>query len=153
MRNTDIKILELLDQNWTLLKQSLETLILSVDKVKSIGIKSKYSFEEMESFDSLTSKFNRTSDIFTQKVLRTTWVLLHEESMPFIDLANKAEKINLISSSDLIIEIRDIRNQIAHEYIPEAIQDLIPEVIKLSGDLADNIDVAEKFLKNRKWIS
>ena len=152
MNIKDQRIQTLLKQNWELLSKSLETLKRSVEKAKSFDRKSNYSFEEMETFDSLTSKFSRTSDIFTQKLLRSAWQLLHEETMPFIDLANKAEKIELISSSDKIIEIKDMRNQITHEYVPEAIQELIPDVIMLSADLEDNIYTAGKFLKNRNWL-
>jgi len=94
------------------LEKAVETLNLSVDKYKVIIIKKEYTFEEMDSFDSLTSKFGRTSDLYTQKVLRTIWMLLHEPFVPFIDLLNKAEKMSLIKSADKLIEIRDLRNQI-----------------------------------------
>ena len=59
---------ELLKQNWELLMRSLNSLKLSVKKVSDIGQKDDYTFEELESFDSLTSKFARTSDIFLQKL-------------------------------------------------------------------------------------
>ena len=124
-----------------------------MEKCRGIGSKPVYSFEEQESFDSLTSKFNRTSDLLTQKILRTTWALLHEPFVPFIDLLNKAEKISLICSSDQIIAIRDLRNQIAHEYIPEAVQDLVPEVIDQTKQLVQNINCCRLFLAGRKWIS
>ena len=111
-----------------------------------------YNFEELESFDSLTSKFNRTSDIFTQKVLRTTWMLLHEPFAPYIDMVNKGEKMFLIKSADQMIEIRDLRNQIAHEYIPEAILELVPEVIVQTSLLIENIEECRHFLQSRGWI-
>lgn len=135
-----------------LLEQSIETLNLSVEKALSIGEKVHYSFEEMETFDSLTSKFNRSTDIYTQKVLRTTWELLHESYTPFIDMMNNAEKMEILQSADTIIKIRDIRNQVAHEYIPEAIQELVPEVITLSKKLDENIKITRKFLEKRNWL-
>jgi len=125
---------------------------LSVLKCQSIGIKENYSFEELESFDSLTSKFNRTSDIFTQKVLRSVWMLLHEPFAPFIDMMNKCEKMTLLQSADQMIEIRDLRNQIAHEYLPDAIRELVPEAIELSANLLDNIESCNIFLQNRDWV-
>ena len=143
---------DLLKQHTALLIKSLDTLKRSVKKAESIGQKPQYSFEEMETFDSLAAKFSRTADIFTQKVVRTAWMLLHEGFMPFIDMMNKAEKIMLIDSADQIIEIRDLRNQISHEYIPEAIQELIPEVIRLSADLEKNIEQAVNFLNDRNWL-
>ncbi|MDO9614165.1 MAG: hypothetical protein Q7J86_06525 [Bacteroidota bacterium] len=143
---------DLLQNEWQLLLSAVFTLQLSIHKCQSIGIKEYYSFEELESFDSLTSKFNRTSDIFTQKVMRTVWMLLHEPFIPFIDMVNKAEKMLMLRSADAIIEIRDMRNQIAHEYIPEAIRDLVPEVIELTSRLIENIEDCRHFIESRNWI-
>jgi hypothetical protein len=67
MTEKDKNTLELLQQNWNLLMKSMESLNLSVEKVSKIKRKNEYAFEEMESLDSLTSKFGRTSDIFLQK--------------------------------------------------------------------------------------
>ena len=149
----DQLIKKLLQSEWMLLSASLETLLLSVTKCEAIGVKPEYTFEELESFDSLTSKFNRTSDIFTQKVIRTIWMLLHEPFAPFIDMMNKGEKMQLLCSSDQMIEIRDLRNQIAHEYIPEAINELVPDVIELTKNLKENIKMCSTFLVNRNWIT
>ena len=154
MKNNNDQLLlrELLRTEWQLMEASLETLLQSVDKCRSIGIKPEYSFEELESFDSLTSKFNRTSDIFTQKVLRSVWMLLHESFVPFIDMMNKSEKMIIIQSVDQMIEIRDLRNQIAHEYLPEAIRDLVPEVSELTSLLLKNVEVCRNFIETRGWI-
>ena len=146
-------LVQMLQSEWLLLQASLETLIQSVIKCKAIGIKPEYSFEEQESFDSLTSKFNRTSDLFTQKIIRSIWMLLHEPFVPFIDTMNLGEKIKILSSSDQMIGIRDMRNQIAHEYIPEVIRDLVPEVIELTLQLSENIAFCHDFLVERKWIN
>lgn len=144
---------KLLQEEIKLLQKSLETLQLSVEKCIKIGQKDAYSFEEMESFDSLTSKFGRTADIYTQKVIRTSWMLLHEPFLPFIDLLHNAEKINLVHSTESLIEIRDLRNQITHEYIPEAITGLVPEVIELTRLLKQNIDETDRFLIQHRWIA
>ncbi len=142
---------QLLKEELELLERAVVTLKLSVTKCKQIVLKKEYSFEEMESFDSLTSKFRRTSDLYTQKVLRTIWMLLHEPFVPFIDLLNKAEKVRIIQSSDQLLEIRDLRNQITHEYIPEAITDLVPDVIDFCEVLLENIEQTLLFVKARDW--
>jgi len=149
----DQLIIDLLKSEWELLEAAISTLQLSIRKCETIGLKESYTFEELESFDSLTSKFNRTSDIFTQKVLRSVWMLLHEPFAPYIDMMNKCEKMMVLMSADQMIEIRDLRNQIAHEYIPEAIRDLVPEVSELSSQLLENIYLCRQFLKTRGWIA
>ena len=58
----------------------------------------------------------------------------------------------MLRSADEMIEIRDLRNQIAHEYIPEAIRDLIPEVIELTSQLIKNIENCRRFMIARGWI-
>lgn len=150
-RDKDLAVL--LEKEWSLLKQSNDTLELSFIKCQTIGIKEHYSFEEQESFDSLTSKFARTSDIFIQKVLRTAWALLHEPSVPFIDLANRCEKELIIPSGDKLIEIRDLRNQIAHEYLPEVLKAMVPEIFHKTEDLIHAINLTESYLHQRGWIS
>lgn len=124
----------------------------SVDKCSLIGEKSEYSFEEQESFDSLTSKFKRTSDLFTQKVMRTVWLLLHESFVPFIDLMNKGEKLGLLQNAADMIAIRDLRNQIAHKYIPEAVREIVPEVIERTGQLINNISCCRIIITERWWM-
>src|SRR5665647_1470314 len=96
----DQAIIDLVQSEWELLQASVDTLQLSIRKCQLIGRKESYTFEELESFDSLTSKFNRTSDIFVQKVLRSVWMLLHESFIPFIDMMNKSEKMLMLLSAD-----------------------------------------------------
>jgi hypothetical protein len=151
MKNNDLKI-KLLNEEIGLFEQSLKTLLLSVDKCTLLIKKNDYTFEDMESFDSLTSKFGRTSDIYTQKILRTIWMLLREPYIPFIDMVNKAEKIELIDSADEILEIRDLRNEITHEYIPQAITELVPQVIDYANILQKNYLKTFQFIKGRSWL-
>jgi hypothetical protein len=144
--------IKLLTEEISMLEKAMQTLKLSVDKCTTIYKKNDYSFEDLESFDSLTSKFSRASDIFTQKVIRTIWILLHEPFIPFIDMLNQAEKMNIIFSADQLLEIRDLRNQITHEYLPEAITELIPEVLENFIFLEKNINKTNQFINKRKWV-
>jgi len=152
MIEKDRKLIELLQEEWLMMTRSVDSLIKSWKKCQLIVSKKNYSFEDEESFDSLTSKFGRTLDIYTQKVLRTTRMLMHEPFVPFIDTMNEFEKISLIHSSDEMIDIRDLRNKIAHEYLPESIQELIPEVLQQVNVLKKNIEQTKAFVSKRKWI-
>jgi len=67
-------------------------------------------------------------------------------------MMNKSEKMLILRSADKMIEIRDLRNQIAHEYIPESIRDLVPEVIELTSQLIENIEDCQHFMETREWI-
>ena len=67
-------------------------------------------------------------------------------------MMNKSEKMLMLRSADQMIEIRDLRNQIAHEYIPESIRDLVPEVIELTSQLIKNSEDCRRFMEARGWI-
>ena len=61
-----------LDEHLALLQKSVIALDYSYDKCRTIGEKKEYDLEQQESFEALTSRFARTSDILTQKVLSET---------------------------------------------------------------------------------
>jgi len=150
---TDNKLnIKLLTEEISMLEKAIQTLKLSVKKCSAIYQENEYSFEDLESFDSLTSKFSRASDLYTQKIIRTIWILLHEPFVPFIDMLNQAEKLSIIYSADQLFEIRDLRNQITHEYLPDAITELVPDVLENAILLEKNFNTTKQFIKKRKWI-
>ena len=53
---------------------------------------------------------------------------------------NRAEKRNLISSAEVFKEIRYLRNEIAHEYIPLAIEQIFKEVLRLTPHIIDSVE-------------
>ena len=152
MRIDQTELEEILKQHWDLLLRSLKTLQQSREKTQVYLNKTDLNFEELESIDSLTSKFGRTSDIYLQKVLRTVWLLLREDTVPLIDLLNRAEKLMMILSANQLLQMRDIRNQITHEYLPEAAPELALEVNRKTEQLAQNIEQTERFLRQRDWL-
>jgi hypothetical protein len=154
MKQSPEDALALLQQYWDLLLRSMQTLQQSKRKVQILlDTPKEYTFEDLESFDSLTSKFSRSSDVYLQKVIRSVWILLREETLPLIDVLNRAEKIFLILSAEDLLQMRDVRNQIAHEYLPEAIPELASEVIFLTEKLEQNVQQTKRFLEMREWIS
>jgi hypothetical protein len=152
MRTDPKELQKLLLTHWDLLQRSLKSLQQSRDKTHQLLQQSEFSFEELESIDSLTSKFSRTSDIYLQKVLRSIWMLLREDTVPLIDLLNRAEKLMIIVSAEELLQMRDIRNQIAHEYLPEAVPELAKEVVVMTTLLQKNTEQTERFLRQRGWL-
>jgi hypothetical protein len=135
-----------------LLLTSVESMELSFEKCFKIGLKNKYNFEEQESFDSLSSKFARVSDIYTQKILKTIFMLLRENPQSFIDKANLAEKLSIIPSAENLIAIRDLRNEIVHEYSIEELPDIYKEIFSQYRNLIDSIKATESFVNERGWV-
>jgi hypothetical protein len=146
------KDISLLREEFQLLKKSLLHFQGSIEKCSLIQKKNNYSFEELESFDSLTSRFARSADIYSQKVMRTIFAIMREDVRFFADRMYKAEKEGIIASADKLIEIKDLRNDIVHQYIPEITFEIINDVLILSVELLKNIDLTEMYLLKRNWI-
>jgi hypothetical protein len=132
-------IQSVLRANREVLDQALPSFRRSVDKCRSLIIFEPRSFEVEESFDALTSKFARVADIFTQKVLKSLVLLTREDAPTFVDRMNLCEKLGVIPSAADLIEIRDLRNQIAHEYLVENLTEIYGDCLALSEKLMASI--------------
>ena len=99
-----------------LLNKSIEVLKYSLNNCHQIGIKNNYNMAELSEFESLSGRFARSSDILTQKILKTLFIILQEDAKFFIDRCNLSEKLGLVQNSDDLYNIRKLRNDIAHEY-------------------------------------
>ncbi len=116
-------------EDLSLLDRSTEALNYSFRKCNGIGKKNFYDLEEQESFEALTSRFARTSDILTQKIIKTLFVLLQENIKTIIDTSNLMEKLEIIEQADDLINIRELRNQITHEYTEADLNALFQDVL------------------------
>ena len=111
-------------EHQTSLERSLEALRYSYSKCKKIYEKEIFDNSEQESLEALTARFARSSDLLTQKVLKTLFALIQEHPKTFLDAANLLEKIEVVDKADDFINIRELRNQIAHDYVDEDLRAL-----------------------------
>ncbi len=135
----------LLQNELKILCDAREVLLYSFNKCSKIGIKNRYEPEELESFESFTGRFARLSDILIQKIFRLVDEMDLDSQGTIRDRINRAEKKGLIDSSDVFIEIRVLRNDIAHEYLPEAIQEIFGKVLSLTPSLLDGVQRTVKY--------
>lgn len=129
-------LFEVLDQ----LDEALFWLKRSHGICSGIGIKKKFKAEEYDAFETLTSRFARISDMVLQKVFRSIDKLEFEKEGSLLDVLNRAHKRGLVQSIEEVREIRELRNDIAHEYAPTNLKDLFAETLRLSGSLLEIID-------------
>lgn len=135
----------LLQNELQLLEDASEVLNYSFVKCSRIGLKPDYSPEELESFESLCSRFSRLSDIMTQKIFRLLAEIALEQPGTVRDRINRAEKWDLIESAEDFVAIRIVRNDIAHEYLPEAIRDIFKKVMALTPALLKSVTLTKKY--------
>lgn len=135
-----LKELQLLDNAEQVLRYSFE-------KCTRIGLKGDYTPDELESFESLCSRFARLSDIMTQKLFRLLDELALDTPGSVRDRINRAEKRGVIETAEHFVAIRILRNDIAHEYLPEAIFEIYRKVMALTPTLLASVDLVNRYSK------
>ncbi len=135
-----------------LLELAMNTLERSYQECLSLNLASRYSTEELnwdeqKDIESLTARFARTSDIYVQKFLKMLDIFELTPEGSIIDRLNRAEKRGYIQSSKDFIRIRDLRNDISHDYLPEEIFVIFKEVIVLCPVLIDSFKQCIKSLR------
>jgi len=136
-----------LKANQDALEIALPSFLRSLEKCRVFDLEAPLSFEVEESFDALTSKFARVSDIFTQKVLKSFVILTREDAPTFMDRMNLCEKLGVIPLAEDLIDIRDLRNQIAHEYLSNNLVEVYHECLLLSDKLMVAIRSSDPAIK------
>ena len=132
-------------------QKASDVLLYSVEKCQKIPMTEGLSYEGLESYEALTSRFARLSDIIIQKVFRAFDSLDLDDEGTVRDRINRAEKKGIIKSADDFIDIRILRNEIAHEYKTEAIYSIFTKVLELSAALLESVDTI--FLYSKKYIN
>ena len=132
------------------LEKGKDILSHSFDKCRKIPMIEGLSYEEMESFEALTSRFARLSDIIVQKALRTLDILDLDDEGTVRDRINRAEKKGIVESADSLVDVRVLRNEIAHEYKSEVIYSIFSQVLEHVPFLLESVEniknYAEKYL-------
>lgn len=79
---------------------------------------SKTDADILSYFDQFVYRFSKLQDFIGAKLFKSILDNLGEETrgLPFIDLLNKLESLNIIDDSEDWFLLREIRNMISHEY-------------------------------------
>ncbi len=144
--------LKLFCENWKLYLKSIDWLKISLERTKDLKTLEKWSLEDYEKVETLFSRYSRSVDILINKVLRGLDFLELEEPLRKLDIVIRAEKRGLVDDYNLLIEMKDLRNELAHEYIEEALKNRLEEVIEKSQLLLKITEKIEQYLKKRGYV-
>ena len=133
------------------LEEALRWLRRSYRICRDIGIKENYEEEEFDAFETLTARFSRSSDLLIQKIFRSIDKIEFEKEGTLLDVLNRSEKRGLIKSVDEVRAIREMRNEISHEYAPDDLKALFRGVLEYTEVIFGIVDrvkqYSEKFRK------
>jgi hypothetical protein len=113
---------------------ALDIFLASVSDYPGFDPGRDYAPKEREPLDALSDRYLRAFE----SALRffRTWERLREAapSETFRDLLLRMEKVGLISSAQAWLTMRDVRNRIAHEYLPEELAKIYAAMVEQGGD-------------------
>lgn len=94
----------------------------SARKVRPFDPERQYSPDELEPYDALVTRFERTIEVFL-KFFRTIELFETAESGSTVrDCLGLMCKLGIITDVELWMEMREVRNRIAHDYVPDRIK-------------------------------
>ncbi|MFA4922698.1 MAG: HepT-like ribonuclease domain-containing protein [Ignavibacteriaceae bacterium] len=123
---------KILNENTSLLHDALNWLIRSYTICQKIGVKVEYSEDEFDDMETLSSRFARVTDIVSQKLFRSIDQVELEDKGTLLDAVNRAHQRGLIESVDKMREIRELRNQIVHEYVKADLQNVFIDILEFT---------------------
>ena len=100
----------------------------SLRRVQRYDPSRSYTPDELEPYDALADRFVRIVEIALR--FFRTYEMLHEAvaSDTLRDRLHRMEKLGLISATSLWLDMRDVRNRIVHDYLPEQVAEMFGQI-------------------------
>jgi len=133
----------ILCENSQVLRKSLEWLQRSYAKAHSVALDKPLSESDLEILETLSNRFSRAVDILISKVLRAIDLVELEEPSSRLDMVIRAEKRGFVAEYKTLIKLKDLRNELTHEYLEEQLNARFSEVVAAVPEL---VEIAQRVL-------
>lgn len=117
----------------------------SYGQCQNFDLEQALSAEQYDALENLSSRFARVTDILINKVYRAIDAAELLEPGSLIDTVNRAVKRGLLDSAETARTIKDIRNEIVHEYVVEDLKQLQSEVFTHTSVLLALVEKASDY--------
>lgn len=112
----------------------------SFNRCRKAAAKRTLTPADLDAYEALTSRYARVSDMILQKLFRALDVIELEDSGTLLDVLNRAEKRGLLDHARDFRIIRELRNEITHEYARDNLRPLFDAVLDRTPALLAIID-------------
>lgn len=119
----------LLDDGKTKIEKALFLVQASLKKLESYDVTKDYTPDELEPYDALADRFIRCVEVFVRFFKTYDRYQSVEISLSYRDLINFMHKLGLISNVQLWLQMRDVRNKIVHDHLPEQTKYLFDSIM------------------------
>ena len=112
------------------------------------------SDDEITYIDQFLFRYAKLQDAMEQRLFKGILVYFQEdvEALPFLDILNRLENLEIIASAEKWQELREIRNAIAHEYdeSPELMVQMLNAIFSSTEVLIDIYDCLKDAYQQRR---
>ena len=109
------------------------------------------SIEQRESCEALTSRFARLCDLITQRLFRTLDQVELADEGTVLDRLMRAEKRGIIESANEWRELRELRNDIAHDYLIEFSDRVLAEAHRRAPVLLAAVQKITEYVRTKGY--
>ena len=141
---------DLISREFNDLKKAVYLLKASVKKFKPYRVRKNYSPVELEYYDSLAFRFEKSVELFLHFFKGLESYLSGTISDTLRDRLLFMQKLKIIDSIDFWIEARLLRNKVAHDYLPEQLKDIYQEIHKKAKSMIIYMNKIEHHMKTLK---
>lgn len=147
---SDLARAHLLD-TWQSCQQAITWLNRSYEKSPPPPYE-KVNPDDWDQLEALAGRFARLTDLVLHKVFRAIDRYEFEETGSLLDSSNRAVRRGLIDSVDALRDLKDLRNEIVHEYalddlsgLYQDIYEATPKLVKLTDDIGEYLVTTHGF--------
>ena len=115
---------------------AVELVEASLRNLNEYNVNKKYSPKELEPYDALSDRFIRAVETCIKFFKTYEYYLYAISSDTYRDLLSAMVKQNIISSVEIWVDMRDIRNRIVHDYLPHQIKSIYDLIM---GEFKDEL--------------
>ena len=115
----------------------LNTIMLveaSLSRITPYDVNQNYTPEEMEPYDAMSGRFIRAVEVSLKFFKTYERYLFLESSDTIRDLLNRMATVDLITSTQLWVAMRDVQNRIVHDYLPKDIKQIYDAIQNQFGN-------------------
>lgn len=125
----------ILEEHMEALRESIKWLKRSYEICQQSKEPSEDDPEAMDAFESLTARFGRTTDILFNKVFKSIVFLEEQEYKSWLDMMFFLQKQGILYDISNARYLKELRNDIVHEYQFSEISELFEEVLRQTPNL------------------
>lgn len=112
-----------------LLERAMSAVENSINRCTLLSNDSILTLDEFEKYDALTARFSRATEVCLKYFKAYEIVFFAESSENLRTLIGRMEKNQLVSNTKIWLDMRLVRNKVAHDYITDSLVELYNIII------------------------